>query len=58
MKKKTQKTPIDTNSIHKGLIDSYKVDDKNLKGVFKSAPDRADLGTEINENLIIELYSK
>ena len=35
-----------------------KVDDKNLKGVFKSAPDRADLGTEINENLIIELYSK
>ena len=31
MKKKTQKTPIDTNSIHKGLIDSYKVDDKNLK---------------------------
>ena len=31
MKKKTQKTAIDTNSIHKGLIDSYKVDDKNLK---------------------------
>ena len=31
MKKKTQKTPIDTTSIHKGLIDSYKVDDKNLK---------------------------
>ena len=24
MKKKTQKTAIDTNSIHKGLIDSYK----------------------------------
>ena len=34
------------------------VDDKNLKGVFKSVPDRADLGTEINENLIVELYSK
>jgi len=31
MKKKTKKTPIDTNSIHKGLIDNYKVDDKNLK---------------------------
>ena len=27
-------------------------------GVFKSAPDRADLGMEINENLIVELYSK
>lgn len=38
--------------------DWVEVDEKNLKGVFKSAPDRADLGTEINENLIIELYSK
>ena len=38
--------------------DWVEVDDKNLKGVFKSAPDRVDLGTEINENLIIELYSK
>jgi small subunit ribosomal protein S4 len=34
------------------------VDHKNLKGVFKAVPDRADLGTEINENLIVELYSK
>jgi small subunit ribosomal protein S4 len=34
------------------------VDDKNLKGVFKAVPDRADLGAEINENLIVELYSK
>ena len=34
------------------------VDDKNLKGVFKAVPDRADLGTEINENHIVELYSK
>ena len=34
------------------------VDDKKLKGVFKAVPDRADLGTEINENLIVELYSK
>ena len=38
--------------------DWVEVDEKNLKGVFKSAPDRADLGTEINENLIVELYSK
>ena len=38
--------------------DWVEVDDKNLKGVFKSAPDRADLGTDINENLIVELYSK
>ena len=38
--------------------DWIEVDDKNLKGVFKSVPDRTDLSTEINENLIVELYSK
>ena len=34
------------------------VDTKNFRGVFKSVPDRTDLSTEINENLIVELYSK
>ena len=29
-----------------------------LEGTFKSVPDRADLSSEINENLIVELYSK
>jgi small subunit ribosomal protein S4 len=29
-----------------------------LEGVFKAAPDRQDLPAEINENLIVELYSK
>ncbi|HAN69537.1 MAG TPA: 30S ribosomal protein S4, partial [Halieaceae bacterium] len=29
-----------------------------LEGVFKSAPERQDLSSEINENLIVELYSK
>jgi small subunit ribosomal protein S4 len=38
--------------------DWLEVDEANLKGVFKSVPDRTDLSTEINENLIIELYSK
>ena len=38
--------------------DWLEVDDKNFKGVFKSVPDRTDLSTEINENLIVELYSK
>ena len=38
--------------------DWLEVDDKNLKGVFKSVPDRTDLSAEINENLIVELYSK
>ena len=38
--------------------DWLEVDETKFKGVFKSVPDRTDLGTEINENLIIELYSK
>ena len=29
-----------------------------LEGTFKSVPDRLDLSSEINENLIVELYSK
>jgi small subunit ribosomal protein S4 len=29
-----------------------------LEGTFKSVPDRQDLSSEINENLIVELYSK
>ncbi|WP_290003468.1 30S ribosomal protein S4 [Faucicola atlantae] len=34
------------------------VDHSKLHGTFKQAPDRSDLPAEINENLIVELYSK
>jgi len=34
------------------------VDSKAFSGVFKSVPDRADLPADINEALIVELYSK
>jgi small subunit ribosomal protein S4 len=34
------------------------IDDKKMEGTFKSLPDRSDLPSEINENLIVELYSK
>ena len=34
------------------------VDAPSFEGVFKRAPDREELPTEINENLIVELYSK
>jgi len=34
------------------------VNSKELSGVFKSLPDRADLGSDINEQLVVELYSK
>ena len=31
---------------------------QSLKSVFKSVTDRTELSAEINENLIVELYSK
>ncbi len=34
------------------------VDASAFEGVYKRAPDREELPTEINENLIVELYSK
>lgn len=34
------------------------VDSSKMEGKFKSFPDRQDLSQDINENLIVELYSK
>lgn len=34
------------------------VDGNKMEGVFKALPERAELPSEINENLIVELYSK
>jgi small subunit ribosomal protein S4 len=34
------------------------VDPKKFSGMFKAAPERADLPSDINESLIVELYSK
>ncbi|MDH3642260.1 MAG: 30S ribosomal protein S4 [Gammaproteobacteria bacterium] len=39
-------------------IDWVDVDPGKLEGVFKRTPDREELPSEINENLIVELYSK
>lgn len=41
-----------------GLPDWVEVDAKKMEGVFKVAPDRADLPPDINESLVVELYSK
>lgn len=38
--------------------DWVEVDAKKFTGVFKSVPERGELPADINENLIIELYSK
>jgi small subunit ribosomal protein S4 len=34
------------------------VDPKKMAGTFSSLPDRVDLGSDINEQLVVELYSK
>jgi small subunit ribosomal protein S4 len=34
------------------------VDAKKLEGTFNAVPERSDLSQDINENLIVELYSK
>lgn len=41
-----------------GFVDWIEVDSNALKGVFKRVPDREDLPADINESLIVELYSK
>ena len=42
------------------LADEYWVDvnDKEMKGVFKQVPARDEILPDINENLVVELYSK
>ena len=42
----------------RGFNDWIEVDTKNLKGTFIRTPERKELPSEINESLIVELYSK
>ena len=42
----------------RGISEWLDVDAKKLSGVFKNAPDRSDLSADINESLVVELYSK
>jgi len=45
-------------SQQRGIPGWMEVDPKKMEGVFKSVPDRADLPADINESLVVELYSK
>jgi small subunit ribosomal protein S4 len=42
----------------RGFPDWIEVDVDKARGVFKRRPERADLPAEINEHLVVELYSK
>lgn len=42
----------------RGAVEWVDVDAEKMEGVYKRDPDRSELPQEINENLIVELYSK
>jgi small subunit ribosomal protein S4 len=42
----------------RGFSDWVNVDAKKLEGTFRNVPERSELPTDINEQLIVELYSK
>lgn len=42
----------------RGIAEWLEVDAKKMEGVFKSVPERSELPPDINEHLVVELYSK
>ncbi len=41
-----------------GFPEWVEVDDKKMEGLFKAVPERDEILPDINENLVVELYSK
>ncbi|HJU70712.1 MAG TPA: 30S ribosomal protein S4 [Paucimonas sp.] len=41
-----------------GIASWVSVDAKKMEGVFKSMPDRTEIANDVNESLIVELYSR
>ena len=44
--------------VQRGRVEWVEVDSEKKSGLFKNVPARSDLSADINENLIVELYSK
>ena len=42
----------------RGIVEWLDVDASKLEGTFKNVPERSDLSADINEHLVVELYSK
>lgn len=59
-KAKKQQRIIDALAVTEqyGFPSWVEVDAKSMQGSLTSLPDREDLGTDINEQLVVELYSK
>ena len=45
-------------SSQRGAVEWVDVNSSKMEGTYKAAPERAELSAEINEQLIVELYSK
>ena len=45
-------------SQQRGIPDWLDVDASKFEGIYKTTPERADLPSDINEHLVVELYSK
>ncbi len=59
-KSKKQQRIVDALSVSEqyGFPSWVEVDVKQMSGTFKSLPDREELGADMNEQLVVELYSK
>src|SRR5450631_868892 len=57
-KKQTRITAALTIAAQVGFPDWVEVDDKKFSGILKSVPDRQEILPDINESLVVELYSK
>jgi small subunit ribosomal protein S4 len=42
----------------RGIAEWLEVDPKKMEATFKAVPERSDLSADINEHLVVELYSK
>ena len=42
----------------RGISDWLDVNFKKMEGIFKAAPERSEMPSDINEHLVVELYSK
>jgi small subunit ribosomal protein S4 len=59
-KSKKQARVVDSLNLaeQQGFPDWVSVDKTKMEGTFKKVPDRSDLSADINESLIVELYSR
>lgn len=59
-KSKKQTRIQDSLSLHKqkGIAEWISLDDSKMEATFKSIPERSELSADINESLVVELYSK